>query len=228
MAKLGYTWYPKDWGNSESVFELDLTERGLYRELIDLAMLNDNKTEIKIDVWVRKFAIQRNDLTDILDKLSNLNLIEIKRDILFIPSCESRLKLVRGGAKGGKISKPNVKPILKPFESLIEINQKPILNQIEKEIETKYNNNDLYFNELINSESWLETCAMQNQPKFNIEEIKDNLLIFKNDLNLKLDIKQQKKEFTTHFVRWLNQQTKNNSNSKKYDIDGLRKQFTDL
>jgi hypothetical protein len=228
MAKLGYTWYPKDWGNSESVFELDLTERGLYRELIDLAMLNDNKTEIKIDVWVRKFAIQRNDLTDILDKLSNLNLIEIKRDILFIPSCESRLKLVRGGAKGGKISKPNVKPILKPFESLIEINQKPILNQIEKEIETKYNNNDLYFNELINSESWLETCAMQNQPKFNIEEIKDNLLIFKNDLNLKLDIKQQKKEFTTHFVRWLNQQTKNNSNSKKYDIDEMRKQFPEL
>jgi hypothetical protein len=228
MAKLGYTWYPKDWGNSESVFELDLTERGLYRELIDLAMLNDNKTEIKIDVWVRKFAIQRNDLTDILDKLSNLNLIEIKRDILFIPSCESRLKLVRGGAKGGKISKPNVKPILKPFESLIEINQKPILNQIEKEIETKYNNNDLYFNELINSESWLETCAMQNQPKFNIEEIKDNLLIFKNDLNLKLDIKQQKKEFTTHFVRWLNQQTKNNSNSKKYNIDEMRKQFPEL
>jgi hypothetical protein len=90
------------------------------------------------------------------------------------------------------------------------------------------NNNDLYFNELINSESWLETCAMQNQPKFNIEEIKDNLLIFKNDLNLKLDVKQQKKEFTTHFVRWLNQQTKNNSNSKKYDIDEMRKQFTDL
>ena len=47
MAKLGYTWYPKDWGNSDSVFELSLCERGLYREFIDFAMLNDNKTEIK-------------------------------------------------------------------------------------------------------------------------------------------------------------------------------------
>jgi len=73
------------------------------------------------------------------------------------------------------------------------------------------NVNDIYYKELINSETWLETCAMQNQPKFNIKEIKEKLLIFKNDLNLKLDIKQQKKEFTTHFVRWLNQQTKNNN-----------------
>jgi hypothetical protein len=29
MAKLGYTFYPKDWGNSEAVFELNLTLRGL-------------------------------------------------------------------------------------------------------------------------------------------------------------------------------------------------------
>jgi hypothetical protein len=232
MAKLGYTWYPKDWGNSESVFELNLSERGLYRELIDLAMLNDNKTEIKLDVWSRKFAIDSDALKLILSKLLLLNLIQINKgsnsEILFIPSCESRLKLVRGGRNGGKISKPTIKPIVKPFESLEQKNEKPIANQIEKEIESKHNNNDLYFNELINSESWLETCAMQNQPKFNIEEIKDNLLIFKNDLNLKLDIKQQKKEFTTHFVRWLNQQTKNNNNSKKYDIDEMRKQFPDL
>ena len=229
MAKLGYTWYPKDWGNSESVFELNLTERGLYRELIDLAMLNDNKTEIKFDVWVRKFAIDIDSLKAILDKFLKLNLIEYKKDILFIPSCESRLKLVRGGSKGGKNSKPIVKPISKPIESLIENIDKPIANQIEKEkeIESKYNNNDLYFNELMSSETWLETCAMQNQPKFNIDEVKEKLLIFKNDLNLKLDIKQQKKEFTTHFVRWLNQQTKNN-NTKKYNIDELRKQFPDL
>lgn len=90
--------------------------------------------------------------------------------------------------------------------------------------------NDLYFNELIDAESWLETCAMQNTNKFNIEEIKQKLLIFKNELNLCLDIKQQKQEFTSHFVRWLNKQQKENINiiSQKYNIDGLRKQFTDL
>ena len=77
MAKLGYTWYPKDWGNSESVFELNLSERGLYRELIDLAMLNDNKTEVKLEVWCRKFCIDLDALKSILGKLSILNLIEI-------------------------------------------------------------------------------------------------------------------------------------------------------
>jgi uncharacterized phage protein (TIGR02220 family) len=139
MAKLGYTWYPKDWGNSESVFELNLTERGLYRELIDLAMMNDNKTELKLDVWCRKFAIDFNDLKAILSKLSKLNLICINENNIFIPSCENRLNLVRGGRKGGKISKPNAKPILKPFVSLDEKNQKPMSNQIE--IEKKVNIN---------------------------------------------------------------------------------------
>lgn len=139
MAKLGYTWYPKDWGNSESVFELNLLERGLYRELIDLAMMNDNKTEIKIDVWCRKFAIDSDSLKSILDKLSILNLIQINGDNLFIPSCESRLNLVRGGSKGGKTSKPNVKPMSKPIESLYENFDKPIANQIEKEKKVNIN-----------------------------------------------------------------------------------------
>jgi hypothetical protein len=135
MAKLGYTWYPKDWGTSESVFELSLSERGLYREFIDLAMLNDNTTEIKKDVWVRKFCVSDIDLNTILDKLLDLNLIEINDNILFIPSCENRLKLVRGGSNGGKKSKPNSKPTPKPFESLDEKNLKPTPKQREKEIE---------------------------------------------------------------------------------------------
>ncbi len=133
MAKLGYTWYPKDWGNSESVFELNLSERGLYREFIDLAMLNNNETEIKKEVWVRKFCISITDLDLILDKLVKLNLIQLGENNLFVPSCESRLKLVRGGSNGGKKSKPSIKPIPKPipkpFESLLENNLKPIPKQ---------------------------------------------------------------------------------------------------
>jgi len=107
MAKLGYTWYPKDWGNSENVFELSLSERGLYRELIDLAMLNDNKTEIKIDVWCRKFAVSFDEINHIIDRLLVLGLVCINDNILFIPSCESRLNLSRGGKK----SKPNIETI---------------------------------------------------------------------------------------------------------------------
>ena len=68
-------------------------------------------------------------------------LTKIDNEKLFIPSCESRLKLVRGGSIGGKnskpTSKPNSKPTSKPFESLDEKNEKPIVKQRETKIETK-------------------------------------------------------------------------------------------
>jgi hypothetical protein len=214
MPKLGYTWYPKDWGNSESVFELNLSERGLYRELIDLAMLNDNKTEIKLDVWSRKFAVDIEALKSILEKLSILDLIKIDGKKLFIPSCESRLNLVRGGSNGGKKSKPTIKPIIKPFESLLKNNEKPIANQIENkdkvnknEIENKIeNNNFIFYTDLLNSQQWLESLAINNKNKFNLVRVKQKLLEFKNDLDLKFDIKVNKNEFASHFVSWLNKQ----------------------
>lgn len=222
MAKLGYTWYPKDWGNSESVFELNLSERGLYRELIDLAMLNNNKTEIKLDVWSRKFAIDIDSLKSILGKLMILSLIEINGENLFIPSCESRLNLVRGGRNGGKNSKPTTKPIVKPFESLEENIEKPIANQIEKEIENKNkpkekeNNNYLFYTELLNSEQWLEQVSINNQNKFNLVQVKQKLLMFKNVLDLKFDIKVNKNEFASHFISWLNKQKNEKTNVKPY------------
>lgn len=140
MAKLGYTWYPKDWGNSESVFEMNLSERGLYRELIDLAMLNDNKTEIKLDVWSRKFAISIDDLKSILGRLSILNVIEIKGELLFIPSCESRLQLVRGG-KNGRPTETSLKNLSKGTSKPIsEATPKQTKREtkIEKESKDKY------------------------------------------------------------------------------------------
>jgi hypothetical protein len=211
MAKLGYTWYPKDWGNSDSVFELSLCERGLYREFIDFAMLNDNKTEIKKDVWLRKFSVSINELNLILDKLLLLNLIEIKENILFIPSCESRLNLVRGGSIGGKKSKPIQKPIVKPIPKPIA-KQREIESEIEREIETKIENKvninsiQSYFKELPNSS--------------NFELIAIALNIPKDKLTLKIaDFKKTSKidylnfnEFCNHFKNWAN---KNNSNNLK-------------
>lgn len=203
MSKLGYTWYPKDWGNSDSVFELSLCERGLYREFIDFAMLNDNKTEIKKDVWIRKFSVSINELNLILDKLLQLNLIEIKENILFIPSCESRLNLVRGGSIGGKKSKPIPKPIPKPIVKQIEIER-----EIEREIESKVNINSIqeYFKELPTST--------------NFELIAIALNIPKDKLTLKIaDFKKTSKidylnfnEFCNHFKNWAN---KNNSSNLK-------------
>ena len=133
MAKLGYTWYPKDWGNSESVFELTLIERGLYRELIDMAMLSDNKTTYNAKIWARKFGSTEDEIEGILITLENLKLIELKGDILFIPSCESRLNLVRGGKKS--------KPTTEAISNLNNQNKEPISEglsePISEQIETK-------------------------------------------------------------------------------------------
>lgn len=154
MAKLGYTFYPKDWGNSESVFELNLAERGLYRELIDMAMLNDNETEIKLEVWSRKFAVSIDELNQILEKLSSLKLIEINEKSLFVPSCENRLNLSRAGKKSKpseasknnlkqEKNKPTPKPISEPFSKpYSEQREKEIESEIEKEIEDEIKNND--------------------------------------------------------------------------------------
>jgi hypothetical protein len=206
MAKLGYTWYPKDWGNSESVFELNLSERGLYRELIDLAMLNDNKTEIKLDVWCRKFAINIDDLKVILNRLAYLNLINIKDENLFIPSCESRLKLVRGGSNGGKVSKPNIKPIAKPIESLDEKNLKPDSNQIESKLKENINETNIvinkdFFDVLITSDMWIECNARNNH--IMPDKVKTYLRRFYNNLIAQGDKKPNKNDFQSHFARWL-------------------------
>jgi hypothetical protein len=134
--KLGYTFYLKDWNTSEKVFQLDLKARGLYRELIDLAFLNDNKTIVNLPVWIRKFNTNENEIESILKFLEQLGLIEINEDILFIPSCEARLNMIRGGRKGGK-SKPTIKGIVKPTPKPI-VKQKKVNKKEKKYREFKH------------------------------------------------------------------------------------------
>ncbi len=220
MAKLGYTWYPKDWGNSESVFELSLSERGLYREFIDLAMLNDNTTEIKKDVWIRKFCVSKEDLEFILCKLISLNLIEFRENILFIPSCESRLKLVRGGSNGGKKSKPttkpNIKPTSKPFVSLDEKKQKPTTKQIEietkREIEietfSKENITEFLLNDLENSTHLELVCK---KTELTLDQVKAKIPEFKKVANIEY---VKPIDLVMHFIRWLKLNPPKDINSK--------------
>lgn len=180
MAKLGYTWYPKDWGNSDSVFELTLIERGLYRELIDMAMLNDNKTILSLKLWARKFGSSEDEIEGILITLENLKLIEIKGDILFIPSCESRLNLVRGGSNGGKKSKPTQKP-----------DSKPISKPTPKQRETKKKNKieSKYFRD---SELFDKVKFKEAFPEWSREKLAyyyDSVLTWSNEGNKKIDWK---------------------------------------
>ena len=135
MSKLGYTWYPKDWASSKRVFNLTLAERGLYRELIDSAMLTDNKQTLSINVWARMFNSNEDEISSVLESLKNYGFIEIKGETVFLPECEPRLNLKRGGEKGGKnkpTTKPNIKPTTKPTLKQIESKSK---REIESKIE---------------------------------------------------------------------------------------------
>ncbi len=191
MSKLGYTFYPKDWQTDDDIFELTLEERGFYRELIDLAMLNDNKTKSNVNIWSRKFNASKDVILSILKRLLELDLIEYNDDTLFIPSCEKRLKLVRGGRNGGK-KKPNAKPNAKP-------NVKPNVKQIEIEIENK-----VLLQNCLNNKNWLNLISKNNN--LTIDKLKTQLIKFENDLKLKDDEKGNMKEFKSHFINWLNKQ----------------------
>jgi len=87
----------------------------------------------------------------------------------------------------------------------------------EKKIEEKIikeNNNDRIFNELIISESWLENTAMQSKQKFVPSEIKRYLKSYNDMINVQFEIKNNKKEYCTHFVNWLNKQEKKNATKR--------------
>jgi hypothetical protein len=198
MSKLGYTWYPKDWTNSEAVFQLTLQQRGLYRELIDLAMLNDNKTTVNKSVWSRKFAIKEQDLDKELKALLELKLIEIKRDKLFIPSCESRLNLSRGGSKGGKKSKPSGKPSGKPTP-------KPTPNQIEIENKDKVNIKETFIfkDEYLKNETLVN--AIKTQLRINDIDFMRLIDLFALDYLDPLSEEKFKKA-KSHFKNWLKYQ----------------------
>jgi len=104
------------------------------------------------------------------------------------------------------LDKALIKHYTKQSESTIQSIDSINKQETNIPINNKQNNNSIFYTELLNSESWLETCAMQNINKFSLIQVKTKLLEFKKDLDLKFDIKVNKNEFASHFVNWLNQQ----------------------
>ena len=222
MSKLGYTWYAKDWSSSESVFELELSERGLFRELIDLAMLNDNKTTVKIKVWCRKFNVSIDELNTILDKLISLNLIVINDTNLFIPSCEKRLNYSRNGKKGGSktsTQKPNNKKFTSETEANVQAKVKqtvkPEAKQRERERERESNNKskiavvDYSIHQTFEKEIIIDTFSLENLSRIhstNIKTIKHYLNLFNSHLVGEREVKTNLKEYQTHFNNWMRRQ----------------------
>jgi hypothetical protein len=129
MSKLGYTFYPKDFISDPEVMMMTSSERGIYRDLIDLAYLNDNKIKYNLTQLSKYCNATEDNISKVLD------LKGLKKDNFWtIPSCDKRLTKIltnrENGSKGGRPKKPKQNPIKTQGERQIEI---------EIEIEKKNN-----------------------------------------------------------------------------------------
>ena len=199
--KLGFTFYPKDWWTSESYFELTPIQRYYYLECLFIMYSNDGFMKTQKTQFENRIRTQvlQSDWDLVIDKF-------ILDDGQFThPSVNKRLRKAvanrENGKKGGRPPKPK-KPNLKTQ------NNPPLESESESEIKTEIENksNSIFLTELLNSESWLESLAMNNAKKFNLTQVKEKLKIFATELDLKFDYKQNKIDFSSHFVSWLNKQ----------------------
>lgn len=136
MGKLGYTFYPKDFISDPEVMIMSSSERGIYRDLIDLAYLKNN--EIKFSI--KQLAIYSNSTEEQVLEVLNIKGERVK-DYWTIPSCQKRMDLAEisreNGKKGGRPPKP-IKPKNNPDENL---GQSQVKRQREREREIEYKKN---------------------------------------------------------------------------------------
>lgn len=133
--KLGYTWYPKDFISDPDVMFMTSSERGVYRDLLDLAYLNDNV--IRYDISM--LAKYTNSDTKTVKKVLEIKGKEI--DVGWsIPSCEKRLNLAernrKNGAKGGR-PKTQTETQNKTQNTTQEERQREREREREREIESE-------------------------------------------------------------------------------------------
>ena len=97
-----YTWYPKDWLESDSVWEMSWELQGLYRFLLDIAYLHDNPFTISRRK-LRTFGhVDGRKLDTMLQKLCKLGVlicIDSANDLYKIPSIEKRKDLINSASK---------------------------------------------------------------------------------------------------------------------------------
>ena len=109
MDKLGYTFYPKDFISDPDVMMMTPSERGIYRDLIDLAYMSNNCIKYSLIQLSKYCNAEISDVENIL-KLKGLKVGEYWT----IPSCNKRILKANvnrdNGAKGGRPSKPKDNP----------------------------------------------------------------------------------------------------------------------
>lgn len=171
-------------------------------------------------------TIKRLGNEDLIKELISENIIKVEVDAIIINFLDEQYN--KATSKSNTNSENGKKGAQKRWRKDSEIIATPLNNDsesialredniIEDEIRgNKENNNTIFYTDLINSQEWLERVSMNNKNKFNLVQVKQKLIEFKNDLDLRFDIKVNKNDFASHFVRWLNQQKNTKTNVKPY------------
>ncbi len=179
-GKLGYTWYPKDFISDPDVMFMTSAERGVYRDLIDLAYMSDNAIRYNVDMLAKYTNSDVETVQRILDIKGKK-----KGDIWTIPSCAKRIDLANknraNGSKGGR-PKTETKPKINPEVTASE-NPKETQTQRQREREREREKE-------IEEEKEDSSAASAPIPVFkkgfdSMEEVKDSII---NDENSLMDI----------------------------------------
>lgn len=87
----------------------------------------------------------------------------------------------------------------------------------KEELITKIEKDEIFISELLNDESWCEVICMQNHIDSN--KLKLMLIVFKNKLKAEMDVKYNKKDFASHFSRWIPSELNKMKTIKKVTTD---------
>lgn len=135
MERLGYTFYPKDFISDPDVMMMTSSQRGIYRDLIDLAYMNDNKIKYNL-VQLSKYCNATE--TEINEVLSIKGIKD--GDFWTIPSCNKRIAKAQtnreNGSKGGRPKKPKQNPTNNPTKTQTE-RQREREREKERELTTE-------------------------------------------------------------------------------------------
>lgn len=99
--------------------------------------------------------------------------------------------------------------VRKPSKSkhIVPVKPQSIVEETKLE-ETKVNKtkNDFIYEILIDSNIWLEQTAMQSKQKLKPDQVKEYLKKYNDMINVQFEFKDNKTEYCTHFINWLNKQ----------------------
>lgn len=121
----------------------------------------------------------------------------LKRDLVkWEQTILGRSKAGKASAEARKKQKEQETTNLTNVDFVEQTSTNPTVNVIDS-----VNVNDIYYKELLISESWIEINAKNNRS--TPEKVKQYLKRFNNNLIAQGDKKNNKREYQSHFARWL-------------------------